>query len=178
MDDFSGKIIIEWPFRDGKEWGIWKKFSILCGSKLWQNSIGNESKLTTLKCNQAFEHNMKTLEIPVCCQLGTKLPILNITWHIYCKLMENECCSFACFCGFHIFENYITWMLMTLVDQLCKKLSNAICLSTRDLIWDLLSDSINTLLEFKSNICTFAHIQVLGRLCDLNNNRLLLHTVS
>ena len=40
--------------------GIWKKSSFLCGSKLWQNSIGNESKLTTLKCNEAFEHNMKT----------------------------------------------------------------------------------------------------------------------
>ena len=44
----------------GKSGVFERKNSILCGSKLWQNSIGNESKLTTLKCNQAFEHNMKT----------------------------------------------------------------------------------------------------------------------
>ena len=47
---------------------------------------------------------------------------------------------------------------MTLIDQLCN-IHNVIGELTRDLIqsiWDL-SDSINTLLEFKFDICTFAH---------------------
>ena len=44
--------------------------------------------------------------------------------------------------------------VLTLIDQL---ILNAIVVSTRDLIWDLLSDSRITLLEFKSDICTFAH---------------------
>ena len=44
--------------------------------------------------------------------------------------------------------------VLMLIDQLIR---NAIVVSTWDLIWDLLSDSSITLLEFKSDICTFAH---------------------
>ena len=93
--------------------------------------------------------------MPVCSQLVAKLPILNVTRHIYQvnrKWMLLLCMLlwFVTFLELHLHECYD-------VNPPALLILDAIGVSTRDLIWDLLSDSSITLLEFKSDICTFAH---------------------